>query len=194
MEDSLLDKCFSMLATEFIIYNIKPITMNGIPNSIHPSETILENIAASNNKHLLFKVFCSQVCSPQRLFYFTVMNKFESAEDNSIFYHLLYQPTDQKQFFYKFAFESYSKDQNKRHIYIFEDVRTINDKDYGLYKDFEKLLAVGELRFAIGSSADKNDSKFNYEKTQILERCYKRAKSVYKSHKVDLWDEGNNND
>jgi hypothetical protein len=195
MDNNLLDRCFSNLATEYIIYNIQSVTLNGFRNSVFDSKTIIENLGTvETSKNPAFKVFCAQRCSPQRLFYFTIIEEYKPTDDdNFIFYQLLFQPTQMERYFYKFAFEAHLNDTKKRHIYIFEDLRTINDKEYSLYPDLERLLSNFEFREVLNRLSLSPDPKSKYEKNQILEECFKRAKSVYLAHKVDLGDEGDFN-
>ncbi len=179
IDNQTFENCFVNLGTEYVCLNIKKIELNGYPNSYNKGEWILENLASDQGE--LFDLFCTQVCSPQRVYHFNVMQKFESKEDDSFFYILNFQPSDLKELRVKFAFEEFSHDDKKRRIYIYEDLRIINDPSYSLIPDVETVMSKMQLCMAINMAKLTNDER-NLQ--QLLKRCYLRIKSVYESNKI----------
>ena len=179
IDNQTFENCFSTLGTEYVCHNIKKINLNGYPNSYNKGEWILENLASEQGE--LFDLLCTQVCSPQRVYHFHVLQKFESKEDDSFFYILDFQPSDLEVLNVKFAFEEFSHDDKKRRIYIYEDLRTINDPSYSLIPDIEIVMSKMQLCIAINKAKLTNDER-NLQ--QLLKRCYLRIKSVYESKKI----------
>ena len=179
IDNQTFENCFSTLGTEYVCHNIKKINLNGYPNSYNKGEWILENLASEQGE--LFDLLCTQVCSPQRVYHFHVLQKFESKEDDSFFYILDFQPSDLEVLNVKFAFEEFSHDDKKRRIYIYEDLRTINDPSYSLIPDIEIVMSKMQLCMAINKAKLTNDER---NLLQLLKRCYLRIKSVYESNKI----------
>jgi uncharacterized protein len=174
-DDETLNKCFSMLGTEYVLHNIRTAIVDGRSNSFQESEWILRDFSSGEGER--FDLVCTQHCIPQRIYHFEVLKKYKSKKDNHIFYFLLYQSTKIKEHKYKFAFEEYPDDVKKRRIYIYEDPRTINDPNYAIHQDMS--ITLSKMRLARELMTNEGDIL-----NQLLEKCYSRIKSVYESNKM----------
>jgi hypothetical protein len=178
-EEQIIEKSFEHLGTEYVLYNFKTITMNGIPNSRLDGKFAIEDLQSGNREegNNLFDIIVTQKCSPQRLFNFHVTANYE-IDENTIFYYLTYQPSELKEIHSKFAIEVNANNDKKRKIYIFEKLPKINSEDYTHLNLDDMLIGI---RFSL-LFYDKSKSEKEFD--SFLKTCANKTLELYQKSKI----------
>ena len=178
-EEEIIEKSFEHLGAEYVLYNFKTITMNGIPNSRLDGKFAIEDLQSGNRKdgNNLFDIIVTQKCSPQRLFNFYVTANYE-IDENTIFYYLTYQPSELKEIHSKFAIEVNANNDKKRKIYIFEKLPKINSEEY-THLNLDDML-IG-MRFSL-LFYDKSNSEKEFD--SFLKTCANKTLELYHKSKI----------